>query len=233
MSCFEADGVEVVALFARDQVLDARADIDDHIDRMVAALHIPVDECAPEVAVTRRLDAIAARHRSYADLLRRAVCTDAHRGARLSALADASKLLATAERLAGVPLTGSIARVRASIASFPEHRHPWHSDVATPDETGCGRVRIAAWIPLCDVGGSGGLEILRGRRSGPIPHLRSNGLHIEDASIPSPDIIAPACPAGSVIFLDRFTPHRTRPVVGDARFALVVWFNTAAAQQSI
>lgn len=40
--------------------------------------------------------------------------------------------------------------------------------------------------------------------------------------------VALPCPAGSALFLDRFTPHRTIPTSGDDRFALVVWFNTAS-----
>jgi predicted 2-oxoglutarate/Fe(II)-dependent dioxygenase YbiX len=39
--------------------------------------------------------------------------------------------------------------------------------------------------------------------------------------------VHPACPAGSVLFLDRFTPHRSLPVTGEARFALVIWMKAA------
>jgi len=156
-----------------------------------------------------------------------AICTDAHRGPRLQAIANDPRLRAEAERIGERALAGQVVRVRASIASFPEHRHAWHSDVARDDGVACGQVWTTAWIPLCDAGpGNGGLEIIPGRQPAPLASQTDNGLRITEEAIAGLPRLQPECPAGTVLFLDRFTPHRTLPA-DRARFALVVWMKAA------
>jgi hypothetical protein len=129
-----------------------------------------------------------------------------------------------AERLGGRRIGGRIERVRASIGVFPEEAHGWHSDVARDDGTSCGRVAVTAWIPLSDAGpAGGGLEVSPGRRSEPLPHREDRGFTIDEAVLGDRPRIRPSVPAGSVLFLDRFTPHRALPPGPTARFALVVW----------
>lgn len=226
---FETDGYAIVPMFHADLVRDAQADISDHIDRVSDALYLPFEESRPEAPLARRLDRIWKSDRSQANLLRMAICTDAHRGPRLRALAQAPHLLHTAEALAGQALGSPIARVRASIGVFPEHLHAWHSDVSQDDGTNCASVRVTAWIPLSDVGPDrGGLEIIRGRRTAPLPHRQEKaGQSIDDLDLMHLPRARPACPAGHVLFLDRFTPHRGLPPGPDARFALVVWMKAA------
>lgn len=223
-AAFDVQGYETVSLFDPELVTAARDDISDHIDRVARALHLPFEHSRPDLALESRLDGIADRDRPYANLLRIALCTDAHLGPRLSALAQSSMLLDAAGRLAGRKISDAIVRVRASIAAFPGERHGWHSDVAIADETHCGRVCITAWLPLMDSGPeSGGLELIAGKRDAPLPHVRDDGYRIEDATLADLPRVQPACPAGSALFLDRFTPHRTLPNAGLARFALVIW----------
>lgn len=224
---YAADGYEVVPVFDPASVEAARGDIAEQIDRLSHALYLPFEESFPQVPLGRRLDRLWKQERSQANLLRTAVCTDAHRGPRLQALANAPALRDAAEELGGRPLGGSVARVRASIGVFPEHLHQWHSDVARDDGTSCGRVWITAWIPLSDAGPeSGGLELISGRRLAPLPHRQDRGFTIDDCDLANLPRIRPVCPVGSVVFLDRFTPHRSLPVSGDARFALVVWMKS-------
>ncbi len=224
---FAAQGFCAVPLFDPETVRAARDDIAEQVDRVARALYMPFEHSLPDVPLGDRLDRIAAAERSYANLLRVAICTDAHRGPRLAALAASPMLLDTAARLADRPIAGAIMRVRASIAAFPEHRHDWHSDVAIDDGTSCGRVRITAWMPLSDAGpGNGGLEVVPGRRSTPFLHRRDDGFAIPEETLAGLPRVQPDCPAGTVLFLDRFTPHRTLPVAGAARFALVIWFKT-------
>lgn len=159
--------------------------------------------------------------------MRVAICTDAHRGPRLQAIANDPRLHAEAERISGQRLAGSVVRVRASIACFPEHRHAWHSDVARDDGIACGKVWTTAWIPLSDAGpGRGGLEIVPGRRPAPLARQTERGFEIPDEALAGLPRLQPECPAGTVLFLDRFTPHRTLPTA-QARFALVVWMKAA------
>lgn len=225
---YAAQGYAVEPIFAPQVVEAARADIAEQIDRLCHALYLPFAESCPDAPLGARLDRLWQSNRAQADLLRKAVCTDAHRGPRLQALAEAPELFAAAERLAGRPLAGSIARVRASLAVFPEHLHEWHSDVAIDDGTSCGRVWITAWIPLGDAGpGNGGLELVPGRRAAPFEHRQDRGYAIDESELAGRERISPFCKAGEAIFLDRFTPHRSLPVTADARFALVVWMKAA------
>jgi hypothetical protein len=225
---FQANGFAVVPVFDQAEVKAAQADIVAQIDRLSHALYLPFEESFPEVPLGRRLDRLWQHNRSQADLLRVAICTDAHRGPRLSALAAAPDLRRIAERLGGCTLGERVVRVRASIGAFPQHLHDWHSDVARDDGTSCSRVRVTAWIPLSDAGpDGGGLELAPGRRSAPLPHREDRGFTIEESTLADASRVRPHCPAGSVVFLDRFTPHRSLPPGPEARFALVVWMQAA------
>lgn len=225
---YDRDGFAVAPVFEPAMVEAARADIVEQIDRLSRALYLPFEQTFPEEPLGRRLDRLWEQDRAQANLLRMAICTDAHRGPRLSAIADAPELRQAAERLGGRPLGANVVRVRASIGVFPEHLHEWHSDVARDDGTSCGRVWITAWIPLSDAGpDSGGLELVPGRRSAPYPHREDRAFAIDEPELDGLARVRPHCPAGSVIFLDRFTPHRSMPAGADARFALVVWMKAA------
>ena len=149
---FAEEGYAAVPLFDPALVRAAADDIAEHIARVARALYLPFGQSCPEAPLGERIDRIYERERSVANLLRVAVCTDAHRGEQLQALANDPQLIATAEELSGRALAGRIVRVRASIACFPEHRHAWHSDVARDDGTGCGKVVVTALIPLADAG---------------------------------------------------------------------------------
>ena len=224
---FAQQGYTAVPLFDPAFVRAAQADIAEHIDRVSRALYLPFDQSCPDAPLTDRIDRVFAHERSVANLLRVAICTDAHRGPRLQALVNDPQLIETAERLGGRALSGKIARVRASIACFPEHRHAWHSDVARDDGTGCGKVLVTAWIPLSDAGPErGGLEIAAGRQPAPLASQGDDGFDIPEWRLADLPRVQPECPAGTVLFLDRFTPHRTLPA-RTTRFALVVWMKAA------
>lgn len=224
---FAEQGYAAVPLLEPDMVRAAQADIAEHIDRVSRALYLPFEQSCPDAPPSERIDRVYAHERSVANLLRVAVCTDAHRGPRLQALVNDLRLIETAEQLGNRKLSGTIARVRASIACFPEHRHAWHSDVARDDGTGWGKVAVTAWIPLSDAGPDrGGLEVAAGRQPAPLGERIDDGFEIPEWRLASLPRVQPECPAGTVLFLDRFTPHRTLP--GRAtRFALVVWMKAA------
>ncbi|KTE04565.1 hypothetical protein ATE68_02765 [Sphingopyxis sp. H038] len=224
---FAEQGYAAVPLFDPEVVRAAAGDIAEHIDRVSRALYLPFEQSCPDAPPSERIDRVYAHERSVANLLRVAVCTDAHRGQRLQALANDPRLIETAGRLGGRALAGKIVRVRASIACFPEHRHAWHSDVARDDGTGCGKVVVTAWIPLSDAGPeSGGLEIAAGRQPAPLASEGDDGFEIPEWRLAGLPRVQPACPAGTVLFLDRFTPHRTLPARA-TRFALVIWMKAA------
>ncbi|SBV32085.1 protein of unknown function [uncultured Sphingopyxis sp.] len=224
---FAEKGYAAVPLFDPGLVHAAADDITEHIDRVARALYLPFGQSCPDAPLAERIDRVYAHERSIANLLRVAVCTDAHRGERLQALANDPRLVETAEQLGSRALAGRIVRVRASIACFPEHRHAWHSDVARDDGTGCGKVVVTAWIPLSDAGpASGGLEIAAGRQPAPLASAGDEGFEIPEWRLAGLPRVQPECPAGTALFLDRFTPHRTLPAKA-TRFALVVWMKAA------
>lgn len=224
---FAEEGYAAVPLFDPQLVRAAAGDIAEHIDRVAQALYLPFEQSCPDAPLSERIDRVYAKERSVANLLRVAVCTDAHRGERLQALASDPQLIETAAELSGRALAGRIVRVRASIACFPEHRHAWHSDVARDDGTRCGKVAVTAWIPLSDAGPeSGGLEVARGRQPAPLASERDDGFAIPEWRLAGLPRVRPECPAGTALFLDRFTPHRTLPAKA-TRFALVVWMKAA------
>ena len=225
---FASQGYCMEPVFDPALVQAAQADIAEHVDRVARALYLPFAQSHPDEPLGTRLDRIWREDRSLANLLRIAICTDAHRGPRLRELAESPALHRRAQALAGRALDGQVVRIRAGIAAFPEHLHPWHSDVAQDDGTACGRVAITAWIPLRDTGpDEGGLELVPGRRAAPLPHREDRAFAIADEALAGLARLRPACPAGSVLFLDRFTPHRSLPVTGEARCALVIWMKAA------
>lgn len=225
---FATQGYAALPVFDPATVRAAQDDIAQHIDRLSRTLYWPYDRTSPDAPPGERIDRIHAQEPSQAALLRTALCTDAHRGPRLSALAAAPELRAAGERLCGKAIGDIIVRVRANIPAMPEHRHAWHSDVALDDGTDCARVAVTAWIPLDDTGpDAGGIEILPGRRTAPLPHRQDRGYSIDADALAGLPSVQPQCPAGTVLFLDRFTPHRTLPAGPAARFALVVWMRAA------
>lgn len=224
---FAEQGYAALPLFDAGLVRAAADDIAEHIDRVSRALYLPFEQSCPDAPLNERIDQVYAKERSVANLLRVAVCTDAHRGERLQALANDPRLIGAAEELSGRALTGKIVRVRASIACFPEHRHAWHSDVARDDGTGCGKVLVTAWIPMSDAGPArGGLEIAARRQPAPLASEGDDGYEIPEWRLAGMPRAQPECPAGTALFLDRFTPHRTLPAKS-TRFALVVWMKAA------
>lgn len=228
MTDFARDGHAVVPLFDPATVRAALGDIAAHVDRVAEALYAPTEAGCPDAPMGTRLDQVWAKERSLAQLFRGTICSDAHRGPRLQALAHSPGLKRAAEALSGQALGEVIVRVRASIPALAEQRHDWHSDVAIDDGTSCGRVRVTAWIPLTDAGPeSGGLEVVSGRRDAPFPHQRGKCFAIDEAELEGLPRAQPFCPAGSALLLDRFTPHRSLPPGPEARFALVVWMKGA------
>jgi hypothetical protein len=226
---YRATGYAIVPLFAPEEVAALRADVTEHVDRMARALHLPFDASRPDADFAERLGAIAEHDPSYANLLRVALCTDAHRGPRFTRLIEEGRIQAKASEIAGVPLGEPVIRLRANVPALERDRQGWHSDVAVDNGDSCSRIRIACWLPLMDAGPTtGGLEIATGLRDAPVPH--DADMTIPDAALDAVPRHAADCPMGSAIFLDRYTPHRALPATGTAaRIALVVWLRVGDA----
>lgn len=201
------------------------------MDRVSRALYAPIEDTAPAATYDERIEQIAARDPSCAQLLAAAVATDAHRGSAAVAISEDPRLTTVAEELIGARITGRTVRFRGNSSPMSQHRQHWHSDVAQADGTKCSSVRLAAWIPLIDVGPrTGGLEMACGLRDAPLPHDATPGkFNIADELLQATPKAQPVVPVGSCLLMVRFTPHRALPnLSGKTRWSLVVWMRADA-----
>lgn len=223
---YARDGFVVAPIFKPEDVIALRGVVADHMNRVSRALYAPAEDTAPHAGYDERIEQIAPRDPSYAQLLAAAVATDAHRGAAAAALAEDRRLTEAVEQIIGARIAGRTVRFRGNSSAMSQHRQHWHSDVATLDGEACAKVRLAAWIPLMDAGPeTGGLEMACGLRDTPLPHDAVPGkFNIPDSLLEDAPKAQPLVPVGSCLLMDRFTPHRALPNrSGKTRWSLVVW----------
>ena len=88
-------------------------------------------------------------------------------------------------------------------------------------------------MPLTEVDDqSGALEVIPGWRQ-PLPHeVRDDGVFaIVEDHLPSTERCSIALKPGDVLILDRYTPHRSLPVLhGKARWAVAMWVKAVAEE---
>jgi hypothetical protein len=227
---FAADGYAIAPLFTPAQIASLRAVIADHMERIARALFLPHAETEPGAPYDERIERLAQRDPSAANLLGAAIATDAHRSDAVAAVLDDPRFTAQAEEFMGSRIRGRTIRFRGNSSTLSDHRHRWHSDVVTVDGGACSTVKLTAWIPLADAGPeTGGLELATGRRDAPLPHTQGNGrFSIDDALLAGAPKVQPDVHAGSCLFMDRFMPHRTLPnLSGKTRWSLAVWMKPA------
>src|SRR5262249_46291162 len=177
-----------------------------------------------ELPFAERLERVAQRDRAYAVALVHAVFADAHRDPRVAGLGEHPRLMSYVTRLvAPQQVTGQVIRIRVNIPSFPQTRSPWHQD-ATDHRS---PVVMACWIPLVDATHANGtLEVLPGVYEEPYPHQQTadGKFYMPPEVVPDTPPLTLACPAGDVLFLDRFLPHRTLPnQTTTIRWSIVMW----------
>ncbi len=122
-------GFVAAPVFSPAEIEDLRADVTEHLDRVARALHLPFAASRPEAGFGERLEAIARDDPSHANLLRVALCTDAHRGPRFTRLIEEGRLHAKAAEIAGMAVSEPVIRLRANVPTLSRVRHSWHSDV--------------------------------------------------------------------------------------------------------
>ncbi len=229
---FETDGFALRPVFAPAVIESLQAEVLAHIDRVARALYLPFEASEPGAPLAERLDRVAARDRSYANLLRLAACTDAHRAPAFTRVAADETLGLCIEEFLGAEADGFIMRLHANVSGLAPERQRWRSDVVLNDGSPCSGIRLTCWIPLMDAGpDTGGLELIAGRRTTPLPHARDSGrFEISESDLRDLPRVQPFCAAGSVLFLDRYTPHRALPNhSGRARWSLLIWIKVPVA----
>jgi hypothetical protein len=222
-------------IFCPAEIKQLQDSITDTTNRLARGFLTPYASSLPDLPLEERLEQVAQRDRAYAYALLHGIFADAHLDPRIAGLADHPRLMAHVQHfVAPQRIIGHITRVRVNIPSFPQKRSPWHQDVTNhrgPDGH-YSPVALACWIPLVDATvANGTLEAIPGVYDAPYPHQQT-----EDGKIfIAPDLLPDAsretlpCPAGDVIFLDRFLPHRTLPNQSTRiRWTLVMWVKCQA-----
>jgi ectoine hydroxylase-related dioxygenase (phytanoyl-CoA dioxygenase family) len=233
-----ANGFKVLpGVFNTEEIDILRQAIADSIDRVARVMLTPFDMSLPSTPLDERLERVARDDRAYASALLQVVMADAQRDVRLTAIASHPSLVqAVGPILAPDVATGYVIRTRAAMPAFTSRITPWHQDVPRPQSgTGCATVRLACWIPLADVDeNSGALEVLAGAWEAPLPHEADDHGHFGIPREAMPDSESRVIPmrSGDVLLLDRFIPHRARPVRGQrGRWSVVMWVK-AGGQRS-
>src|SRR5262245_35550578 len=211
-------------IFTPAEIHQMQTGITETINRIARGFLTPYETSCPELPFTERLERVAQQDRAYAVALVHAVFADAHHDPRIAGLAEHPRLMDYVMRLvAPRQIAGQVIRVRVNIPSFPQTRSPWHQD-ATDQRSS---IVLACWIPLVDAAyANGTLEVLPGGYEEPLPHRQSADGKFSIAPEVLPDVprLTLACPAGDVLFLDRFLPHRTLPnQTSTIRWSIVMW----------
>ncbi|MGE3539587.1 MAG: phytanoyl-CoA dioxygenase family protein [Candidatus Tectimicrobiota bacterium] len=212
------------AIFTPTDIAQMQTGITHTLNRLAGGFLTPYETSCPDAPFAERLERIAQRDRAYAVALIHGLLADAHRDPHIAALAEHPRLREAVRTLiAPREITGEVIRVRVNLPSFPQTRSPWHQD-ATDHRS---PVTLACWIPLVDATAENGtLEVLPGEYAEPYAHQQT-----ADGKFYLPQDVLPdtlpqtlPCPAGDVLFLDRFLPHRTLPnQTTTVRWSLVMW----------
>jgi len=211
-------------IFTPVEIQQMQAGITETINRIARGFLTPYETSCPELPFAERLEGIAHQDRAYAVALIHGVFADAHHDPRVAGLAEHPRLMdAVAQLVAPWQITGQIIRVRVNIPSFPQTRSPWHQDATEPHSP----IVMACWMPLVDATYvNGTLEVLPGVYEEPYAHQQTadGKFYIPQEVLPDTPPRTLACPAGDVLFLDRFLPHRTLPnQTTTIRWSVVMW----------
>ena len=206
------------------EIQQMQTSITETMNRIARGFLTPYETSLPALPFEERLERVAHQDRAYAYALLHGVFADAQRAPRLAGLAAHPRLMAHVNRLvAPRHVTGQVIRVRGNIPSFQQQRSPWHQD--TTDHRSA--VTMACWIPLVDATPANGtLEVLPGACDAPAPHQQTEDgkFYIPQDALPDTPPVTLPCPAGDVLFLDRFLPHRTLPnQTTKIRWNVVMW----------
>ena len=106
---------------------------------------------------------------------------------------------------------------------------PWHQDTAYLSAGAENTLQPTAWIPLVDANASNGtLQVLRGaHRCGVLPHQlqskrgdqRNWYLYIDEADLPSGEVVTCEMPTGSLVLINQTIPHRST----ENRSSIIRW----------
>ena len=160
-----------------------------------------------------------------------------YRGRAMSEFLHNPNLLDAVESLTGSQIEcNPIQHLRAKPPEeFDPHRGPsfhvvpWHQDAGVMMAEAEGSNIITCWLPLGDATSEMGcMQVLPGvHRDGYRRHVAGGGATIAPEAMPETEPLSLECYQGDVVFLSRFTPHRSTPNLSNrCRWSLDLRYQT-------
>ena len=197
------------------------------INRYAKAMLLPYVTSMPEANFGERLELAAQENPAYTNAIISGLYADGHLVAPINDIYEHARFRNIINKLIHPhPNQKPTTRLRMSLASQPDKGHPWHSDVVFPAKLGCGSNKLTCWIPLQDVSKeNGALELVSKFFNEPFEHKIVNGqFAIDEKELDEYSKTAIHCKAGDVLFIDRFTPHRSlKNTSSTVRWSIVLW----------
>ncbi len=214
-------------VFDTIEINDLRASITGSIDRIAKNLLIPYEMSYPEASFNERLELAAQKDPSYTNAIITSLYADGHLAEPINGIYNHKKIQSLVQELIlPHPNQKPTIRIRVSLCSQLDKLQPWHSDVVNPAKTGCGSNKLTCWIPLQDINPeNGSLEIINKSFDEPFTHqINSGQFAISENQLSNFPTSTIECKAGDVVFLDRFTPHRSlKNLTSSVRWSIVLW----------
>ncbi|MBE7466480.1 MAG: phytanoyl-CoA dioxygenase family protein [Planctomycetes bacterium] len=88
---------------------------------------------------------------------------------------------------------------------------PWHQDAAVTWEEADASEIVTSWLPLVNATAANGcMEVISGvQKTGYLEHMAEGGTCIKPELMPATKPVRAEIPRGGIIFMSRFTPHRS------------------------
>lgn len=144
-----------------------------------------------------------------------------HAGKAMYGLITHPNVLDMAEQLLGPEIVGSsVYRIRPKVPGLERGVVPWHQDSGYFAPHCDAYLVLTVWIPLVDATPENGcLQVLpRTHRQGIFPHHTGGPggyLVIEDADLPSGEVVTVPVPKGGALLLSNLAPHCSTPNTSD------------------
>jgi len=148
-------------------------------------------------------------------------------GQPLADLWGSKKLLDMIEQILGPEVAGHpVWNVRSKTPNNPLLTVPWHQDTAYLAAGAEGTLQPTAWIPLVNATGTNGtLQVIRGgHASGTVLRHHPERLHghsdswylvIDQADLPSGEVVTCEMAKGSILLINQLIPHRSTENLSD------------------
>jgi len=214
-------------VFKEREIIAFQNCITQSINRIAQNLLIPFENSFPEESFNRRLELSAKKDPTYTNAIVTSLYADGHLSSPIDTIYTHNSFQRVIKKLIlPLPNQNPTTRIRISLASHPDKNHPWHCDLVNPESKDCGSIKIACWIPLQSINkNNGSLEIINEKFNKPFVHQNKDGhFFIPEKTLSGLPTSIVECQAGDVVFIDRFTPHKSLPNLSPTvRWSILIW----------